>query len=124
MSTARRTRKAPAPRKGVGADLADRLDTAARTARRHALDRPADDAAALIADALERLAQLVVWTGGRTAAEHLDRLEVWEEQIRGKAWEEGYAAAEARAAETRTFGPGGRPIGLDPPPFVGPIETD
>ena len=107
-----KTRSATRP-----ADLAVRVERAARLARRHATDRPDDDAAALIADNLERLAQLLAWTDAKTAAEHRDRMEVWDDQLRGQWFSRGYTAARDDAVMTRLHGPGAPPLPIDSRPF-------
>jgi hypothetical protein len=66
-----------------------------------------------LAEQLERLAQLVRWTGASTPREHLDRMEVWDASIREQHFEQGYAEGyEAARRECRcqrslpaSFGP-------------------
>ena len=65
-----------------------------------------------LAEQLERLAQLIRWTGAATPQEYTDRMEVWDDEIRDRAFERGYQSAQDEALERRTFGPLGRP--LDP----------
>jgi hypothetical protein len=65
-----------------------------------------------LAEQMERLAQLIRWTGASTPREHADRMEVWEDEIRDRAFERGYQSAQTDVNERRTFGPLGRP--LDP----------
>ncbi len=65
-----------------------------------------------LAEQMERLAQLIRWTGATTPREYTDRMEVWEDEIRDRAFERGYQSAQDEAHERRTFGPLGRP--LDP----------
>jgi hypothetical protein len=45
-----------------------------------------------IADHLDRLAQLVRWTGAQTPDQHEDRMEVWDDEIRAKWFDRGYQA--------------------------------
>ena len=52
-----------------------------------------------LASHLERLGQLVRWTGGTTPAEHEDRMSFWDEEIRAKEFERGYS--ECREAARR-----------------------
>lgn len=47
--------------------------------------------AAFIAANLERLAQLIRWTGATTPAEHDDRMEVWDADIAERHFDRGYA---------------------------------
>ena len=65
-----------------------------------------------LAEQMERLAQLIRWTGAATPREYADRMEVWDDEIRDRAFERGYQSAQDEALERRTFGPLGRP--LDP----------
>jgi hypothetical protein len=70
-----------------------------------------------LAEQMERLAQLIRWTGAATPQEHADRMEVWEDEIRDRAFERGYQSAQDDTLERRTFGPLGRPLdptGRDP----------
>lgn len=43
-----------------------------------------------LADQMERLAQLVRWTGASTGQEHLDRMEVWDRKIRDEHYDRGW----------------------------------
>jgi hypothetical protein len=47
-----------------------------------------------LAGQLERLAQLVRWTGAATPAEHVDRMEVWDSEIRQQWFDQGLTAAQ------------------------------
>ncbi len=47
--------------------------------------------AAFIAEALERLAQLVRWTGATNPTDHADRMEVWDAEIAERHHTDGYA---------------------------------
>jgi hypothetical protein len=51
--------------------------------------------AAFIAEHLERLAQLIKWTGATTPAEHEARMDVWDESVREQWYERGMAEARA-----------------------------
>lgn len=46
-----------------------------------------------LASQMERLAQLIRWTGATTPAEHEARMEVWDETIREEWFERGMAEA-------------------------------
>jgi hypothetical protein len=45
-----------------------------------------------LADHLDRLAQLVRWTGALTPEQHEDRMEIWDDEIRAKWFDRGYEA--------------------------------
>jgi hypothetical protein len=96
-----------APVAGGAPSLADQVAAEADRFR-----RSASPIAGFLADQLERVAQLIRWTGATTPQEHTDRMEVWEDEIRDRAFERGYQSAQDEAHERRTFGPLGRP--LDP----------
>ena len=44
-----------------------------------------------LARQMERLAQLIRWTGATTPDEHDARMEVWDEDIREKSFDRGYS---------------------------------
>jgi hypothetical protein len=46
---------------------------------------------AFLADELDRLGQLVRWTGATTPEEHRDRLATWESEIQQRHFDRGYA---------------------------------
>jgi hypothetical protein len=48
-----------------------------------------------LAAQMERLAQLIRWTGATTPAEHEARMEVWDETVREQWFERGMAEARA-----------------------------
>jgi hypothetical protein len=48
-----------------------------------------------LAAQLERLAQLIRWTGASTPEEHEARMEVWDETLREQWYERGMAEAHA-----------------------------
>ena len=98
MSTARRTTQPAAPPAEGGASLADRIAAEAQHYRRVAaaggiptLDR---DTAATVADALERLAQIVALARASTAEEFADRFEAMDadrdEDHERRAYAAGY----------------------------------
>jgi hypothetical protein len=99
-------------RKTTGQDLAARIERAAGTYRRRS-----GDAAELIAETLERLAQLIAWTGAKTAAEHRDRMDVWDETLRSQWWQRGYDARSADEHSERVHGPGAPPLPIDSRPY-------
>ena len=59
--------------------------------------------AAFIAEHLERLGQLIRWTGASTPAEHNDRMDVWDADIRAEHYDRGYS--EGREAARRELSP-------------------
>lgn len=63
--------------------------------------------AAFLADHLERLGQLIRWTGATAPAEHIERMEVWDEEIRAKEFDRGYSeGAAATRRELAIYLPG------------------
>jgi hypothetical protein len=44
---------------------------------------------------MERLAQVIPWTGATTPGEHVARMEVWDEAVREQWFERGLAEARA-----------------------------
>jgi hypothetical protein len=65
--------------------LAEYLDDEARSYRSQGTAE-----AAFVAECLERQAQLVRWTGASAPAEHVDRMEVWDDAIRQREFDRGY----------------------------------
>ncbi|MDE2100044.1 MAG: hypothetical protein KGL39_22510 [Patescibacteria group bacterium] len=59
-----------------------------------------------LAEAMERLAQLIRWTGATTPQEHQDRMGIWDDDVR-RQWEDrGYTAgieAGRREGRDRAF---------------------
>ena len=49
-----------------------------------------------LASQMERLAQLIRWTGATTPAEHEARMDVWDETLREQWFERGLAESESR----------------------------
>jgi hypothetical protein len=49
-----------------------------------------------LASQMERLAQLIRWTGATTPEEHEARMDVWDETVREQWFERGMAEARAR----------------------------
>lgn len=91
-----------APVNGMPTTLADEIADEARAFR-----EIGTTAALLIAEAVERLAQTVRWTGATTAAEHRDRLTAWDESIADRHFDrgytEGYEAARRELGARNTF---------------------
>ncbi|MGP0070051.1 MAG: hypothetical protein ACLQGP_41435 [Isosphaeraceae bacterium] len=58
-----------------------------------------------LAREMERLAQLIRWTGASTPEEHEERIAVWDEEIRDqwfeRGYQEGYEAGRHDAVRTR-----------------------
>ncbi len=48
-----------------------------------------------LADQMDRLAQLVRWTGASTPQEHLDRMEVWDAEIAESHFDRGFSEGRA-----------------------------
>lgn len=77
---------APTPANGVPRTLVETIDDEARSY--WSWGTPTGD---FLARQMERLAQLVRWTGATTPADHEARMEVWEEDIRAQQYDRGYA---------------------------------
>ncbi len=73
------------PSNGEPQSLPEMIDDEARAYR----DR-GDSFAQFIADHLDRLGQLVRWTGANTPEDHDSRMEVWDDQIRVNQYDRGY----------------------------------
>jgi len=73
------------PANGQPTTLAEHIDHEAMAYRARN-----DDLGAFIADHLDRLAQLVRWTGAETPAAHEERMEVWDDEIRARCYDRGY----------------------------------
>src|SRR5690242_20085577 len=90
------------PVNGQPVTLAEFVDDEARAYRAQGAAE-----AAFIAEHLERLAQLVRWTGATTPEEHTDRMEVWDAEVRAKwfdqGFEEGMGAARRELAPYRDY---------------------
>jgi hypothetical protein len=74
------------PANGMPANLAGAIDLEAMSYRSQGT--PIGD---FLADQMERLAQLVRFTGAITPQEHLDRMEVLDAQIAEQHFERGYS---------------------------------
>ena len=91
MSSLRNARSAhhspPAllPSNGEPRSLAELIDDEARAYR----DR-GDSIGRFIADHLDRLAQLVRWTGATTPDQHEERMEIYDDELRAKHYDRGY----------------------------------
>ncbi len=77
--------RAPPPRDDSTLTLAEVIaqETVAFRARRTATGE-------FLARQMERLAQLIRWTGATTPEDHEVRMEVWEEEIREQWFDRGY----------------------------------
>jgi hypothetical protein len=88
------------PSDGQPAALAEVIDREATTYR--AWGTPAGD---FLARQMERLAQLVRWTGAATPEDHEARMELWDDELREQWYERGYhdgqEAARREAARLR-----------------------
>jgi hypothetical protein len=73
------------PLNGEPVTLAEHIDFEARASR----DR-GDEIGNFIADHLDRLCQLVLWTGATTPEEHVDRMDVWDSEIAARHYDRGY----------------------------------
>src|SRR5262249_36092417 len=73
------------PSNGQPTTLAEVVDHEARAYR--AWGTPAGD---FLARQMERLAQLVRWTGAGTPEEHEARMEVWDDELRDQWFDRGY----------------------------------
>jgi hypothetical protein len=83
----------PAPIAGGAPTLADQV--AAEAAR---LRRSASPVAGFLADQLERLAQLVAFTGARTSQDFADRLEAHESALLAAEYDRGFRDGRSRSA--------------------------
>lgn len=61
---------------------------------------PAGD---LLADTLDRLSQLLAWTGAANPRDHADRMDSWDAEIQARHYDRGYA--DGYEAARREFGP-------------------
>ncbi len=84
---------ASVPANGEPVTLADQVDHEALAFRSRG-----DATGRFLADHLDRLAQLVGWTGAQTPDEHEERMEVWEDEIRAKWYDRGYEAGLEEAS--------------------------
>lgn len=82
------------PLNGEPVTLAEQIDSEARSYR----DR-GDSFGLFLARQLDRLAQLVSWTGAQTPEEHEDRMQAWDDLIRDQWFDRGYDAG-IRAARS------------------------
>lgn len=73
------------PSNGEPMTLAEVVDHEARAYR--AWGTPAGD---FLARQMERLAQLVRWTGANTPEEHEARMDVWDDEVREQWYDRGY----------------------------------
>jgi hypothetical protein len=80
------------PANGQPLTLAEQVDHEALAFRSRG-----DSIGQFIADHLDRLAQLIRWTGAQTPDQHEERMEVWDEEIRAKWFDRGYETALEKA---------------------------
>jgi hypothetical protein len=73
------------PANGQPVTLAEHVDHEARAFR----DR-GDSIGKFIADHLDRLTQLVLWTGATSPEQHVDRMDVWDTEITARHYDRGY----------------------------------
>jgi hypothetical protein len=73
------------PNNGEPQTLVQMIDDEARAYRERG-----DALGNFLASQLERLAQLVRWTGAETPEQHDERMEVWDDEIRAKWYDTGY----------------------------------
>jgi hypothetical protein len=85
--------EAPAPIAGGAPSLADQV--AAEAARLRRIGSPL---AVFIADQLDRLAQLVAFTGARTSQDFADRLEAHESALLAAEYDRGFSDGSSRPA--------------------------
>jgi hypothetical protein len=73
------------PSNGEPQSLAESIDHEALSYRERG-----DSIGQFIAEHLDRLAQLVRWSGAQNPDQHEDRMEVWDDEIRAKHYDRGY----------------------------------
>jgi hypothetical protein len=89
------------PVNGVPMTLAEVIDDEARAYRSQGT--PIGD---FLGRQMERLAQLVRWSGGSTPTEHEDRMLLWDEEIRAREFDRGYSeGVEATRRELAVYMP-------------------
>jgi hypothetical protein len=97
MTTATNGQVRTVPANGQPTTLAQVVDDEARAYR--AWRTPEGD---FLAEQLERVVQLIAWTGATTPDEYRDRLEVWDRQLADDSYRRGYAEGyEAARRELR-----------------------
>jgi hypothetical protein len=78
----------------IPSSLAERIDHEALAY--HSEGTPEGE---FLARQMERLAQLIRWTGATTPEDHDDRMEIWEEEIRQQHYRQGLHAGRIRGIE-------------------------
>jgi hypothetical protein len=73
------------PAKGEPQSLVEMIDHEARAYRERG-----DSFGRFLSRQLERLAQLVLWTGAETPEDHEDRMEVWDSEIASRHYDSGF----------------------------------
>lgn len=89
----RRGGPAPAPIAGGAPSLADRIEQ--RAARMRRLE---GELGAFLADQLERVAQLVAFTGAQSPQDFADRLDVHERDLLASEYDRGFSDGQSRTA--------------------------
>ena len=87
------TSPALVPANGEPVTLAEQVDHEALAFRSRG-----DAIGRFLADHLDRLAQLVRWTGAQTPDQHEERMEVREDEVRAKWYDRGYEAGLEEAS--------------------------
>jgi hypothetical protein len=89
----RRGGPAPAPLAGGAPSLADLV-----TAEADRLRRSASPIAGFLADQLDRLAQLVAFTGAQSPRDFADRIEIHERDLLAREYDRGFTDGQSRTA--------------------------
>jgi hypothetical protein len=79
---------------GAPASLAERVDHEAL-----AFHSEGTAEGEFLARQMERLAQLIRWSGAETPQQHEDRMEVWDEEIRQQHFRRGFTEGRVRGIE-------------------------
>ncbi len=75
------------PANGQPLTLAEQIDHEALACRARG-----DSIGQFMANHLDRLAQLIRWSGAQTPEQHEERMEIWDDEIRAKWFDRGYDA--------------------------------
>lgn len=86
-------RGGPAPVSGGAPSLADLV-----TAEADRLRRSASPIGGFLADQLDRLAQLVAFTGAQSSQDFADRIEIHERDLLAREYDRGFADGQSRTA--------------------------
>ena len=71
---------------GAPSSLAERVEHEAM-----AFEAQADEIGNFLAAYMRELAQMLRWTGATNPSDHIDRMEVWEKEIRDQWYDQGHA---------------------------------